>query len=105
LAGGQVLVARLLSESVLVWGLLLELWVECWVLSPLEAIVSGFGGPSGPKISAALLREPAVGPSLEGPSRESVVVPLPVPLAALVPWAVQLAALVPWAVLLAVLVP
>jgi hypothetical protein len=29
------------------------------------------------------LREPAVGPSLEGPSRESVVMPLPVLLAAL----------------------
>jgi hypothetical protein len=97
---GQVLVAHLLSEPALVLGQLLESAVGGWVLSPLEAIVSGFAEPSGPTISAALLREPAVGPSLGGPSRESVVMPLPVLLAALVPWAVLLAS-----VLLAVLVP
>jgi hypothetical protein len=97
---GRVLVVRLLSEPALVWGLLLELQVECWVLSPLEAIVSGFGGPLGPKISAALWRASAVGPSLAAlvPSLvlASVVMPWAVLLAALVPWPVQLAALVLW---------
>ena len=89
---GRVLVVCLLSEPALVWGLLLELRVECWVLSPLAAIVFGFGGPLGPKISAALLRESAVGPSLVGPllRLESVVMPL-LPPAAQAPWAVLLA--------------
>jgi hypothetical protein len=87
----------LLSELARAWELPLEFVVGGLVPLPWEAIVFGFGGPLGPKISAALLRESAVGPSL--------VVPWPVLLAALVPWAVLLAALVPWPVLLAALVP
>jgi hypothetical protein len=77
----------LLSELARAWELPLEFVVGGLVPLPWEAIVFGFGGPLGPKISAALLRESAVGPSL--------VVPWPVLLAALVPWAVLLADLVP----------
>ena len=80
----RALVVRLLSELARGLVQLLEFAVGGLAPSPLEAIVSGFGGPLGPKISAALWRASAVGPSL----------------AALVPSLVLLAALVPWAVLL-----